>query len=160
MSEVIHAEIKAIRREGLIFYGTPHRDRSIGVCLTPNKWAAKLYPETCCCWDGNDGWSRTQWLTRCTKEWGGRAMRILAIWERPVADPKWGGIFCLTDTAELLHLTQGRNNDGRDSAGNPRYSETGQPEWSHAFNTDPFDFNKADFFLRHFGGQLVWRAET
>lgn len=88
-------------------------------------------------------------------------MKILAIWERPKANPKWGGTFCLVETGELLYLTQGREYTGTDAQGDRVYAETGTPEWSPAFHAaDRFDFWEADRWLRHFGGRLCWQGVT
>lgn len=60
-------------------------------------------------------------------------MKILAIWERPQADPKWGGTFCLLASGELLYVAQGRDFAGTDAVGNRVYTETGIADWSPAF---------------------------
>lgn len=87
-------------------------------------------------------------------------MRIIAIWERPQAHPKWGGTFCLLESGELLYVTQGRECLGTDPTGEQRYQETGVPEYSPAFHADDrFDLDKADMWVGHFGGQLLWAVE-
>jgi len=85
-------------------------------------------------------------------------MKIKAIWERSVAHERYGGAFCLLDDGRLLVVTQEREFDGTDRHGKRIYRETGAPEWSSAFNEDDrFDFEQADYFMRHFGGRVVYR---
>ena len=75
-----------------------------------------------------------------------------------MADKKYGGSFCLLEDGRLIHASLETEFDGTDKEGNTRYTETGNVQVSPAFNDeDRFDFKKADFFIKHFGGQLVWK---
>jgi hypothetical protein len=81
-------------------------------------------------------------------------MEITAIWERSngisvfALDNNSGRLLCITPQTELSHY---------DKDMQPVYQNTGFPEISDAFrDTDTFDLNRADFFIKHFGGQLVW----
>jgi len=86
-------------------------------------------------------------------------MKIIAIWERPVANPRYGSIFILLDDGRFLTVTHERFSDGKFANGGERWVETGNPEYGPAFNEeDRFDFEKADFFIHHFGGKLLWSA--
>lgn len=83
-------------------------------------------------------------------------MNIIALWERPQADPQYGGTFCLLDDGRLLYLTQAVENDGRNADGSPRYRDTGDPDWSSAFDEDDrFDLRCASYFLHRFGARLL-----
>ncbi len=83
-------------------------------------------------------------------------MKILAIWERPQANKRYGGIFVLTDDEKFLHLSHDREFAGTDKKGAYVYHESGLPEWGPAFHDeDEFDFDKADFWISNFGGVLV-----
>lgn len=83
-------------------------------------------------------------------------MKILAIWERPRADEKYGGIFCLLEDGRFLHISQERESDGRDAKGSPRWIDTGNPESGPAFyEEDRFDFKRAHYWMAHFGEKLV-----
>lgn len=85
-------------------------------------------------------------------------MKIIAIWERPHANPRYGGIFCLCTDGRLLHLSHEKEYDGTDKDGKRKYIETGNPFWGNAFKEeDRFDLIKADYFMRAFGGVLVWK---
>ena len=87
-------------------------------------------------------------------------MKIIAIWERPNSHPRYGLIFILLDDGRFLTVNHERISDGKNNNGERRRIETGNPEYWSAFNDeDRFDFEKADFFIRHFGGKLLWSAE-
>lgn len=88
-------------------------------------------------------------------------MKIIAIWNRPQADEIWGGVFLLCDNKQLLYCQQQREYDGKNANGKNRYIETASPDYSFAFKEeDRFDFHKANFFLRHFGGKLIWKEKS
>ena len=83
-------------------------------------------------------------------------MKIIAIWERPQADARQGGMFFLCDD-RLLHISHKTEYTGLDAEGNRMYKELGL-QISDAFeHGDKFDFDKANYFLNHFGGKLVIR---
>lgn len=85
-------------------------------------------------------------------------MTVKAIWERPQAHKRYGGVFCLMEDGRFLHLVQEKEDDGTDKDGEYKYIETGYPEFSNAFNAEyHFDFQKADYFIKHFGGVLVYK---
>jgi len=87
-------------------------------------------------------------------------MKIIAIWERPVAHERYGGTFCLLDDGQLLEVTHEREFEGIDKTMKRIYTETGRPEWGSAFNEeDRFDLQKADRFLKHFGGKLFYQQK-
>ena len=87
-------------------------------------------------------------------------MKIQAVWERPVAHPRYGSTFFLLDTDELIHVCHAREFLGTDAAGKRLYREIGL-EQSPAFNDeDRFDFAKADAWVRHFGGRLLARFDV
>lgn len=84
-------------------------------------------------------------------------MKILAIWERPQADQRYGRVFCLLDDGQFLSLTHEKEYNGTDKESERIYIETGNPEWGPAFKQeDRFDFQKADYFIKHFGGKLIY----
>ena len=87
-------------------------------------------------------------------------MKVIAIWERPIAHERYGGSFCLFDDGRLLEVTHEREFQGTDKDGKRIYTETGFPEWGNAFKKDDrFDVEKADYFLKHFGGKMVYQGK-
>jgi len=87
-------------------------------------------------------------------------MNIMAIWERPAANERYGGIFLLAKDGHLIYCAQETEFDGTDKHGNRIYKETGFPDFGNAFEEeDRFDFDKAELYLKHFGGQLIWRKD-
>jgi len=88
-------------------------------------------------------------------------MKIIAIWERPQAHERYGGVFCLFDDGQFFHVSQEKEFNGTDKEGKRLYVETGNPEYGPAFNEeDRFSFEKADYFIRHFGGTLVYHQHN
>lgn len=85
-------------------------------------------------------------------------MEITAIWERPAANERYSNVFVLCKDGRFLAVTHYLENDGRNKDGSIRTIETGQPEFSSAFpDKDDWDFQKANYFIRHFGGVLIQR---
>ena len=86
-------------------------------------------------------------------------MKIIAIWERPRADKHYGSVFCLTEDNRFITVKQETEYNGTDKNGNAQYIETGNAEIGNAFDDkDCWSFKKADYFIRHFGGKLVWKS--
>ena len=86
-------------------------------------------------------------------------MKIIAIWERPQSHERYGVVFCLLEDERLLTCGNDREYQGTDKDGERVYKETGLPDWGDAFDASyRFDLRKADYFMRHFGGQLVWKS--
>jgi len=85
-------------------------------------------------------------------------MNIIAIWERPEAPQ--GSTFILLDDRRFLAVNNETEFQGTDKEGNGIYQPTGFPAYYPAFFEQDFDFKKADHFIRHFGGQLIWTKET
>jgi len=88
-------------------------------------------------------------------------MNIVAIWDRPVADPRYGSTFLLLGDGRFITLTPSKEFIGTDTKGERRYRDTGLPEYASAFNTDDrFTFSKAVRFMLHFGGRLLWKDKS
>jgi len=81
-------------------------------------------------------------------------MRIEAIWERPHAHPRDGGTFFLCDD-RLFYVSHETEYIGTNADGDRQYNEIGLKIQNAFKEDDRFDFEKADYFLRHFGGQVI-----
>lgn len=83
-------------------------------------------------------------------------MRILAIWDRHEVAPGSKSIFCLLDDQRLLFVSLEEEYQGRDKEENRIYKETGNVDYQDAFKeNDRFDFNRANYFVIHFGATLL-----
>lgn len=83
-------------------------------------------------------------------------MKILAVWDRHKVAPKSKSIFCLLDDGRLLFVGPDTEYMGKDKEDNPIYEDTGKPDYQDAFNeNDRFDFNRANYFVTHFGATLL-----
>lgn len=87
-------------------------------------------------------------------------MNIIAIWERPEADKRRGGVFCLTKEGRFLHIYQ---ETIQNKITGDYDIETGNPEIWNAFNEKIngklWDFRCADYMIKAFGGVLIWKAK-
>jgi len=85
-------------------------------------------------------------------------MKILAIWDRWKVAPESKSIFCLLDDQRLLYIGLEEEYKGTDKEDNRIYEATGNPDYQNAFNEeDRFDFDKANYFVTHFGATLLKR---
>lgn len=87
-------------------------------------------------------------------------MKIIAIWDRCKVAPKSKTIFVLTDSEKFIEVQPEEIFCGRDGHDKRLYKDTGNLEIFDVYKEDEkFDFNKADYFIRHFGGNLIWQDE-
>ena len=87
-------------------------------------------------------------------------MKIIAIWDRHKAAPNSKVIFVLTDDGRFLEFQPVQEYNGRDKNDKRLYRDTGNFEMFDVYKKDEkFDFNKADYFIKHFGGSLIWREQ-
>ncbi len=85
-------------------------------------------------------------------------MKIKAIWDRCKVASKSKVIFVLTDEENLLTIQPYQKYYGKDEHEKMLYRDTSDMDIYPAYKEDEkFDFNKADYFIRHFGGSLVRR---
>ena len=85
-------------------------------------------------------------------------MKILTIWDRHKMAPNSKTIFALTDDERFLTIRPEEDYTGTDARGNSLYADTGNAEIFDAYEEgEEFDFDKADYFIRHFGGELLAR---
>ena len=85
-------------------------------------------------------------------------MRIKAIWTRDKIAPKSRSSFILLDDGRFLMVDPEREFMGTDKDGNRIYRDTGNPEFWNAFTEEKdWTFEKANFFIRYFGGELVFK---
>ncbi len=83
-------------------------------------------------------------------------MKIIAIWDRHKVAPGSKSIFCLLDDQRLLFVGLEEEYQGKDKEDNRIYKETGNPEYMSAFKeNDRFNFEKAHYFVTHFGATLL-----
>lgn len=84
-------------------------------------------------------------------------MRIIAIWDRRRAAPESKTAFCLLLDGRFLTVQPETVYCGMDAKGERIYEETGDPEFGDAFpGVNSYDFRKAHFFMKKFGGVLIW----
>ena len=87
-------------------------------------------------------------------------MTIMAIWDRCKVASKSKVIFVLTDEENLLTIQPYQKYLGKDDQDKKLYRDTGDMDIYPAFKeNERFDFNKADYFIRHFGGSLIWKLQ-
>lgn len=87
-------------------------------------------------------------------------MKIIAIWDRRKVAPESKSTFCLLEDQRLLRLAPESEFQGTTPDGKRIYTDTGRPDYSSAFDeNDRFDFQKADYFIKHFGGELIVRFQ-
>ena len=85
-------------------------------------------------------------------------MKIMAIWDRCKVASKSKVIFALLDNESFVTIQPTQEYKGTDVQGKRVYSDAGDMDIYPAFKEDEkFDFNKADYFIRHFGGSLIWK---
>lgn len=85
-------------------------------------------------------------------------MKILAIWDRHKAEPNSKSIFVLTDDERFLSISPVEIFIGTDAEGKKLYKDNGNMEMFDAYKEgEKFDFDKADYYIRHFGGELLVR---
>ncbi len=85
-------------------------------------------------------------------------MKITALWHRPTPGIENKAVFALLSDGRLLYITPDTEYNGKDKNDQRIYKETGKPDMSDAFaENDKFDFDKATYFLRHFGSKLIRR---
>lgn len=83
-------------------------------------------------------------------------MKIKALWDRRRVAPSSRTVFALLENGRFLHITPDKVYQGTDAEGKRIYKDTGFPDISPAYKEENrFDFNKANFFIRHFGGELI-----
>ena len=84
-------------------------------------------------------------------------MNIIAIWDRSRTAPESKTIFCLLSDGRFLAI-QPRTEFRGISCGGERISkETGDLDIGDAFPGGyRYDFRKAHFFMKKFGGILIW----
>ena len=67
-------------------------------------------------------------------------------------------IFVLTVDERFLEVQPVQEFNGRDKNDKRLYRDTGDVEMFDVYKEDEkFDFNKADYFIRAFGGELIAR---
>lgn len=87
-------------------------------------------------------------------------MRIIALWDRRKVAPKSRSVFALLEDGRFLDISPDKEYQGTDANGKRIYKDTGFPDISPAYKEhNHFDFSKADFFIRHFGGELIVEFE-
>jgi len=87
-------------------------------------------------------------------------MKIKAIWDRCKVASESKVIFALTDNEDFVTIQPYQKYLGTDEYGKRSYRDTGDMDIYPAFKEDEkFDFNKADYFIRHFGGSLIWKLQ-
>ncbi len=85
-------------------------------------------------------------------------MRIIAIWDRCKIASNSKVIFVLTDDERFMTIQPAQEYYGKDKYDKRIYRDTGNMDIYPAFKEEErFDFNKADYFIRHFGGNLIWK---
>jgi len=87
-------------------------------------------------------------------------MKILAIWDRHKAAPNSRRIFALIDDGRFLEILPETEYIGTDAEGKRKYKDTGNMAIWNAFTEnedDRFDFDRADFFMGYFSGELLAR---
>ena len=83
-------------------------------------------------------------------------MKIKALWDRRKVAPKCRSVFALLEGGRFLNITPDKEYQGTDAEGKRIYKDTGFPDVSPTFKPENrFDLNKADFFIRHYGGELI-----
>lgn len=83
-------------------------------------------------------------------------MKITALWDRRRVAPKSRTVFALMGDDKFLAITPDTEYQGKDKNEKRIYKDTGFPDISPVFKEENrFDFNKANFFIRHFGGELI-----
>ena len=83
-------------------------------------------------------------------------MTIKALWDRRKVAPHSHSVFALMEDGRFLHITPDKVYQGTNADGKRIYRDTGFPDISPAYKEENrFDFNKADFFIRHFNGELI-----
>ena len=83
-------------------------------------------------------------------------MKIKALWDRRKVAPKSRSVFALLEDGRLVDISPDKEYQGTDANGKRIYKDTSFPDISSVFKPENrFDFNKADFFIRHFGGELI-----
>ncbi len=84
-------------------------------------------------------------------------MHIIAIWDRRRAAPESKTTFCLLQDGRFLTVQPETEYCGTGADGERFYKETGDPEFGDAFpGVNSYDFRKAHFFMKKFGGVLIW----
>lgn len=87
-------------------------------------------------------------------------MKIVAIWDRQKAAPESKTSFCLLEDGRFLTVAPEKEYQGIDKEDNRIYKDTGRPEYHSAFNDeDKFDFERARFFISHFGATLLYHKK-
>jgi len=85
---------------------------------------------------------------------------VVAIWDRSKIAPNSKSIFCLLKNGELKEIDVNTEYAGTNANGKRIYKETGHIEISEAFKeTDRFTFKKANYFIKHFGGELLVKLQ-
>lgn len=84
-------------------------------------------------------------------------MNIIAIWDRSRTAPESKTIFCLLSDGRFMAIQPRTEFCGTDHDGERVYKETGDLEIGDAFPWGyRYDFRKAHFFMKKFGGILIW----
>jgi hypothetical protein len=86
-------------------------------------------------------------------------MKIIAIWNRDKVAPKSKSIFVLTSDGQFGEFEPEIRYAGTDENGNNRVENTGWYQfWTEEpLKGDKWNFEQANYFIKHFGGQLEWR---
>lgn len=88
-------------------------------------------------------------------------MRIVAIWDRQRAAPGSRSSFCLLEDGRFLMISPEQEYQGTDKEDNRIFKDTGRPEYNSAFNDeDRFNFERARFWISHFGGNLLYHINA
>ena len=83
-------------------------------------------------------------------------MKIVALWDRRKVAPESRMIFALTDDGKFLEIEPETKYIGNDARGKSIYEDTGLPEYGDAFMGNVFwEFDKVNYFMRQFGGELI-----
>ncbi|MCK4522034.1 MAG: hypothetical protein KAU20_05655 [Nanoarchaeota archaeon] len=69
---------------------------------------------------------------------------VVAVWDRKKVAPDSKVIFVLFVNGKFLYFTP---------------TPVGLESWSAFGDEDVFDFEKADKFMRNFGGRVIWKKE-
>ncbi len=84
-------------------------------------------------------------------------MNIIAIWDRNRTAPESKTIFCLLSDGRFLAIQPLTEFRGTSRDGERLSKETGELEVGDAFPGGyRYNFRKAHFFMKKFGGILIW----
>ena len=84
-------------------------------------------------------------------------MNIIAIWDKSRTSPESKTIFCLLSDGRFLAIQPQAEFRGIGRDGERVYKETGDLDIGDAFPGGyRYDFRKAHFFMKKFGGILIW----